>query len=461
MKSIAMRAFQIVLLFMVCISGYISSYAQQRNCGYQAISHHLQQNNPNFKQFLDSIKYNKAHLAASKTAKQTSGTYTVPVVFHFVLTAAQQNFLGNQNGIAKRVNSQLAVLNEDFNAGNTDQSRIPDAFKNLLGNSNITFALAHTNPNGDSTAGWEVITTTHNGFDINADECSAAKHTNVGGADAWDVNTYLNIWVINILEGAIQSDVIGITVPPAFTDSTKFSNPYAKNEMGIVLSYEVIGRKQAANDSFLLNYNLGRTCTHEMGHYFGLFHTWGDDDSGGVCRCPWDSGGGDDGIADTPPEGCVHYGCYSFPFMDRCNSSDGIMYMNYMDYTDDSCMQMFTVEQVSRMDYNISVVGISHSLTSHPQVLDYPGNYSAHNDSYILYPNPAVSGRTAINFNQLPSGFTGFAVYDEFGKQIAVENTIDIASTYYPINLSAYGKGIYLLKLFFTNHVDCKKILVP
>jgi hypothetical protein len=455
-----MRACKIVIVSIAFIGFYTLGYAQQRKCGYAAIATHLQKNNSDFKQQLDSIKYNSLHLGYSKASKASATAYTVPVVFHFVLNASQQQFLGGNAGMARRVSSQLAVLNEDYNGANADQAKVPAAFKALYGNANIKFALAHTAPNGDSTQGWEMVTTQKLGFDLNDNECSGAKHKSTGGADAWDVSSYLNIWIINITIGNITGDVIGITVPPAFTDSSKFSNPYPKDEMGIVLRYNVFGRKEYANDSFFYNFNLGRTCTHEMGHYFGLFHTWGDDDSGGVCRCPWDVGGGDDGIADTPPEGCTHYGCYVYPYPDDCTSGNGIMYWNYMDYTDDSCMYMFTTEQVARMDYNISVVGESHGLTGHPQLLEYPGGTVQHDDTYILYPLPTVSGRTSLNFNQFPVDFQGYVIYNSLGQQVQQYNANSNASTYYPINLSGNAKGIYIIKIIFNNHTEYKKILV-
>src|SRR5262249_44200330 len=152
-------------------------------------------------------------------------------------------------------------------------------------------------------------------------------------ADAWDVNSYINIWVVNMLHPNSPSELIGLTIPPGFTDSSVANpDPYPKNEMGLLINYDAFGRRTSAIDTFFPHIDLGRTCTHEMGLYFGFFHPWGDDEND-IGHCPW-NGGQDDGIADTPPECFANYGCPPFPKYDCCTTdSPGVLFMDYMDYS--------------------------------------------------------------------------------------------------------------------------------
>lgn len=103
-------------------------------------------------------------------------------------------------------------------------------------------------------------------------------------------------------------------------------------------------------------YNMGRTSTHEIGHYFGLSHTWGDDDND--CSS-------DDGIEDTPLQAEATYGCPAFPLTDDCTPENpGIMFMNYMDYTNDGCMNMFTDDQKAVIRSTIETVRSSLLLSA-------------------------------------------------------------------------------------------------
>ena len=102
-------------------------------------------------------------------------------------------------------------------------------------------------------------------------------------------------------------------------------------------------------------YNLGRTATHEIGHWLNLFHIWGDD--GTACT-------GRDLVADTPNQGSENFGCPAFPHTDNCTSGNGVMFMNYMDYTDDGCMNMFTAGQKTRMQALFVSGGSRFSIVS-------------------------------------------------------------------------------------------------
>ncbi|MEI8280102.1 MAG: zinc-dependent metalloprotease [Bacteroidota bacterium] len=430
------------------------SLAQEvRKCGYDLVKAPLLKLNPNFEQELK-----KSHLNVAKGTNTTTSATTIPVVFHIVLDSSQIAQIGDTSGIADRVNTQLQVLNADYNKENADSSIIPTPFKALYGNVRIKFALAHTDPIGNASRGWSVTKITANGFDYNAnpnDPAGAAKHDSTGGADAWDVTRYLNIWVINFLQGPLPSGILGLTIPPAFTVAP--NDQYPANEMGVLLNYGAFGKRTSATEYFYQHkYDKGRTLTHEVGHYFGLFHTWGDDDG----KCPGDVGGSDDGISDTPPEANANYSCRSFPYYDVCSSTgNGVMYMNYMDYTDDSCMNMFTLEQVNVMDSKLNPSGESYNLSRHPELLQYPGTQLPTSDNYVIGPNPST-GIFYIMFEDVPTDLQSVAVTNILGWKVYEENEVGQQNTTFPVDITGMPKGLYFLQIRFSNHTELRKIVL-
>jgi len=246
-------------------------------------------------------------------------TVTIPVVVHIVLdnpalvTDAQ-------------VATQIEVLNRDYNALNPDISQVPAVWQSIIGNSHINFCLAQRTPGDEPTSGIvRVQTAAGQSFSI-SNAAADAKYNNTGGSDAWDHSKYLNIWVTRL-----SGNYLGVAAPPG--------TGYPVEQEGVVVQYTAFGTTGSVSGT----YNLGRTATHEIGHYFGLKHIWGDDN--GTCDI-------DDGITDTPPQGDNTYGCPTFPRLDNCTrAAPGIMFMNYMDYTDDACMHLFTAGQVNRMRF--------------------------------------------------------------------------------------------------------------
>lgn len=277
----------------------------------------------------------------------------IPVVVHIVLddpslvTDAQ-------------ILSQIAVLNSDYNAANADVSQVPPVWQPLIGNTKINFCLAQRTPGNEPTNGIvRVKTAQGRSFDI-SNGSPDAKYNSTGGSDAWDTQKYLNIWVTRL-----SGNYLGVAAPPG--------NGYPAEQEGVVILYTAFGTTGSVGRI----YNLGRTTTHEVGHFFGLRHIWGDDSGG--CTA-------DDGITDTPPQGDNTFGCPAFPKTDNCSPAfPGIMFMNYMDYSDDACMHLFTTGQVNRMRFVLENITAS-LLTSNgctPVVL-------AGNDAALT----AVSGAT-------------------------------------------------------------------
>ncbi|MHB1922236.1 MAG: M43 family zinc metalloprotease [Chitinophagaceae bacterium] len=257
---------------------------------------------------------------------------SIPVVVHIVLQ--------NPDWVTDhQVQSQIDGLNRDYSASNPDTSLVPEVWKNLIGNMHLKFCLAKRTPDGDPSNGILRVATTISQFSIN-NACSEVKHSGTGGSDSWDNHRYLNIWVCNL-----SGNYLGVTTPPGL---------WPDDEDGVVIQYTAFGTTPNLNPPF----NEGRSCTHEIGHFFSLLHIFGDNGTNGNPSCATD-----DSIADTPPQSQPTYGCPAFPLLDICSAVyPGVMFMNYMDYSNDSCMHLFTQGQVQRM--NNILFGLRASLLS-------------------------------------------------------------------------------------------------
>jgi hypothetical protein len=302
-----------------------------RRCATAEAYNQLFRTNPEFKkQFLaNRARVSNMANAVFQTARMQDLSDTIPVVIHVIATADQQIQITDVI-----LQSQLDVLNEDYQGRNADSTRIPAAFKPLYGKSRVVFMLAKQDALGEPSNGIVRVTSNTTFTLFNADD---AKQASTGGSDAWDPARYLNLWVVSFG----NSGVLGISVFPG--------DPRPLKLHGFVCDYRAFGR--GASYAFH-DFNKGRTTTHELGHYFGLVHIWGDDD--GDC-----SGSDFEGLPtldDTPNQGKENYGnpdptAAAIVLTDNCSpTAPGIMYQNYMDYCDDSVLVMFTKGQQERME---------------------------------------------------------------------------------------------------------------
>ncbi len=286
--------------FLVLILGIMSFQAySQRTCG--SMNHLEMQKN------LDPKLENKMRAIETFTNsvlenpnRVVDGIITIPVVFHVVYKSATENISEAQ------LLSQITVLNEDFRRTNTDADNTWSQASDV----EIEFCLATVDPNGNATNGITRTSTTVPNFTDNDN----VKHNATGGKNAWPASDYLNIWVCDI------NGFLGYAQFPGGSPSTD----------GVVIDYQYIGTTGTASYPF----DLGRTTTHEVGHWLNLRHIWGD----GGC-------GVDDFVADTPESDAPNYGCS--PSHVSCGTTD--MVQNYMDYSDDNCMNLFTLGQRNRM----------------------------------------------------------------------------------------------------------------
>ena len=292
----------------------MNAMPQQRVCGTMNVHRRLLNTDPAYANArLASENHALAFMARNGSAER-AGTTVIPVVVHVVYNSAQPA----QNISDAQIASQISVLNHDFRKTNPDAASVPAVFKPLVADARIEFALAIVDPSGNPTNGITRTATTAASFTDDDSVKSAATH----GANPWPSDHYLNLWVCllaNPLLGYAQ-----FPGGPAATD-------------GVVITHTAFGTVGTAAAPF----NLGRSASHEIGHWLNLYHIWGDDGIG----C-----GGDDLVADTPNQAGANIGKPHFPHVSCNNGPNGDMFMNYMDYSDDDSMFMFTTDQVVRME---------------------------------------------------------------------------------------------------------------
>ncbi len=431
-------------LLIVLLLSPALSYAQGIRCGHEKLMERLE-SRPDIKQaYIENRQQAALKVQANAQAKSTKSTaaYKIPVVIHVVLTAAQQTQLGGTAGIIKRIDSQMKVLNRDFQKMNSDSNLIPAVFKPLYGNANMEFGLAHRKPNGQSTLGYEIITTTANSYDATGGtvgsqfSCSDVKYPSQGGAAAWDPSKYLNIWVTNFT----QTSILGIAAPASF-----IGWGFPVGEVGVVINYRAFGKRSSMSDSYISGIDKGRTTTHEVGHFFNLSHIWGDNDD---CS-------DDDGIGDTPKQDDANYTACSPQVLTNCTgSAGGQMYMNYMDYVEDGCMVMFSKGQVTVMQNFYPT-----ALIPDPNIFLFPTEVPQFEieNQFDIFPNP-TNGKININFASVPESLQNITITNMVGQKVYEQNAAN--TTIYNIDITGMSKGIYFVKCHFAEGMVTRKIVL-
>lgn len=235
---------------------------------------------------------------AMLTKRLVNGKIVIPVIVNVLYRTPAENITDSQ------IQSQIKVLNDDYTAANNDFRLIPTEFSNVAANVDITFELVKINRKSTTKTSWGTR--------------DAMKSTKKGGLDPTTPATNLNLWVCTIGGG-----ILGYAQFPGGSSSTD----------GVVIDSKYFGISGTAN----YPYNLGRTATHEVGHWMNLRHIWGD------------SSCGNDLVADTPVAKTYNFGDPKYPYVSLCLPTHNEMTMNYMDYTDDRAMYMFTIGQKARM----------------------------------------------------------------------------------------------------------------
>lgn len=302
MKKIILSATAFLLLFSCQnetteTNNSTASAVTQRKCAAQDVLKAQLAADPTLALKMNQIE--KSIQNSMLTGRLVNGKIEIPVVVNVLYNSNDENISNAQ------IQSQINVLNEDFNAGNSDYNDVPTLFSEVKANVGITFVLEAINRKSTKKKSWGTR--------------DSMKSSRKGGLDATSPETNLNMWVCTIGGG-----ILGYAQFPGGNSATD----------GVVIDSKYFGLSGSANAP----YNLGRTATHEVGHWMNLRHIWGD------TTC------GDDLVSDTPEHNTANYGIPVYPHYSTCPGNPVEMTMNYMDYTDDPGMYMFTNGQKARMD---------------------------------------------------------------------------------------------------------------
>ncbi len=291
----------------------------QRNCGtMQYLETQLQQD-LGLQQRMENIERFTEEYTRTETGVRS--VINIPVVVHVVYNTSSQNVSDAM------VQAQINVLNADFRKLNADVSGAPSIFAPLAADCELNFCLAQRDPSGNATNGITRTQTAQTSFTSN----NYVKYTSQGGHDAWPASQYLNLWICNLGGGLLG---------------------YAQFPGGSAASDGVVILYSSLPGGSMYPYNLGRSATHEVGHWLNLRHIWGD------MTC------GTDYVDDTPAHNTYNDGCPAYPHYSTCTGTPVEMTMNYMDYTYDACMYMFTTGQKSRMSAIFAAGGVRQSITT-------------------------------------------------------------------------------------------------
>lgn len=414
------------LLTVVLCASFLGVFAQHPNrCSTHERYEHLVAADPSILQRRALLEQQSNDWINNNTARLNSvqSVVTVPVVIHVLYFNSTQNISSGQ------INTQITVLNKDYSRTNSDAGNTPAAFQSIAADCQIQFCLATTDPNGNPTTGIErrAVTTSQIG------NTNSYYQYSLGGLNIWDRNKYLNIWVCDIDGG----QTLGYSYLPSTTGPA---------DDGVVIDYRFFGTIGTVSAP----YDLGRTATHEVGHWFNLEHIWADEPN---CAA-------DDGVTDTPQQKAENYGCPSYPQTTqsggRCSTSDpSSMFMNYMDYSDDNCMNIFTVGQKARMQAAINGprVGLLTSNGCAPaSVLALTGKYLA----VSIFPNPS-EGKFDLLFASTQKNVQ-VTVMNSLGEVVFQATYTDKDNI--SMDLTGLAEGVYMAEIIADEARTVRKIMI-
>ena len=388
---------------------------------YTIVENALESRSPGFTSNYDAWYHQVADIASRQTNRDNRSTLTIPVVVHVVWSESAGNVAQYY------ITEQIRVLNETFQRRNSDTSNMRSVYQPIAGNPNIEFYLVSTERVQTST------TFTMNNFTLYDD----VKHSSSGGSDAWNTSSFLNIWVAK-LEPDQQSGgvILGYAYPPAGAPNWGGgSSAFNPTDDGVVIDY----RAFKTFGSYLFAPMRGKTTVHEVGHYLGLRHIWGD----GNCSQ-------DDGLADTPtassqtPQNCD-------VTRNTCNQGSGDMpdmVENFMDYSSETCQNSFTADQASMMRTVLQNYRGGLLLSASVDELD--------ENTVSLYPNPSNG---MINYT-LDNNLTGTSVVSIYNVSGVLVAKYTINNTSGNIDLSSLENGVYIFSLSNESKIFNKRVVL-
>lgn len=437
-KKLGLNSIILVFLFFSLPSKGQYEHFAQHQCGYDLSRAVMADKYPEYSGQVARV------FADAKLLSSLRGTsnevYTVPVVVHVVWKEDEENLSDDL------IYDQIETLNEDFRLRNPDRTSMRKEYSNRQGNANIQFELVEIRRHQTD----EEYTIDLFGDEILPDK---VKRTADGGSDAADPNQYMNIWICNIRPiPFLGAQILGYAYPPADLPNWPEDASAPSPELdGVVVHYRRISKNNpftSSSPSAGVDYQNGRTLTHEVGHYLGLRHIWGD--GGGIFG--GDSCAEDDGVEDTPNQGQQT--------ANDCNKSQNTctvgpeadepdMIENYMDYSSEYCMNSFTHGQVAIMRSVLegSRSGLLEDIQTSSAVVNI--------ENIEIYPNPAdmnlyikhddsIDGRLQI-FNQGGQVVKTLNAYGVNRNGTTRLNTSDLPNGLYILHVST-STGVFVQK---------------
>jgi hypothetical protein len=364
------------------------------------------------------------HLTDHANYRSRSGTVTIPVVFHVVYNASVENLA------VTYLNAQIDLLNQSYGRTNADTTNMRSIFQSRVGPSKIRFILDQVIRVSTTMTSFEASSTS--GF-ANSD---IVKQSGSGGSDAVSPDTKLNVWICDLTKDG-SNTLIGYAYPPAgapnWSSGSQAPSPAFD---GVVIDYTDIGGPLKQPIGYGNGFR-GKALVHEIGHYLGLRHIWGDD--GGACQ--GQAGYKDDGLSDTPvSDDYSNFDCNKTK--NTCVETSGDlldMVENYMDYSSASCQNSFTKMQVSAMEYVLDNIRVNVRV---------PLGISATEEAakkIELYPNP-VSDMLYMDINNLDYASMNVAMTNTLG-QVMLTISHKKSMTPLEINTRNFAKGIYFINV--------------
>ncbi|MBP7822046.1 MAG: zinc-dependent metalloprotease [Saprospiraceae bacterium] len=449
-----MKFFSYTLLICILLS-CSTAFAQHsplknERCGFVQAVNNMEAKHPGYINAMNATLRNLVNDAALRNQNDT--IYEIPVVIHIVYSNSDENLHDSL------IQNQIAILNEDFGKMNSDISQLRPIFDDVVGNPKIQFRL-------DSII--RVSTTAEFSlFDLFTSTLdSKLKSTSGGGSTAVDPIHHLNIWVCKLggIPPLVPDDsLLGFSYPPIGIDQI-FPNMWPTDGLnteiaydGVVIHYKAFGKNNPY--PIVLNGNTiaikGRTTVHEVGHFLGLRHIWGDGvnpetGTGDGCAV-------DDFIADTPNafDSNATTGCN--PNTNSCETTlpndKPDMWENYMDYSDEPCQVAFTNGQANVMRTVLSG-GPRWALASRSVVSGTTSPNVDQSSLFSLYPNPSNESV----YISLPSGKWQLTVTDYMGRNVSTQNSVEQNTT---MQVSHLQEGIYFVNASNTNGQSISKKLI-
>ncbi len=421
------------LLFVFLV--FQLTYAQQRTCGTQVLMEQIMSNPIQRQDYLEQQEKFEIELQKFETSRNslsTNALIRIPVAVHYPTAGSVTEAI--KTCLRRLAQKQIDILNADYNMVNTDISIWNDNDSPLFpgistGNLNVQFVIATENHPAESGLNNGELAVTFGTDFIGSGvlNCTNGCNEDITWAG------YMNIVVTNISGGILGFSPLGGT--PGTGKTVVIDN----NSFGASLS-----PSPTSCSNFVPGapYNKGRTLTHELGHFLNLNHTFQSCD-GANCLTSGDR------VCDTPSANTAAYGCPALGTVSGC--VDTQLTMNYMDYTDDACMYMFTAGQATRMLawYNSIKNQLSTTALSNETFLE---------NQFSIYPNPN-KGSFTIEFKELVNSFS-VEIFDITGKTIYENNYDQSSNLLQLINLDNVTSGVYFINVKSDKGLVTKKLVI-